>query len=88
MSLFALRQRMPVAVFLVLLAIVLVLAGFACACLSDHPLQALERLAGVPAPSSPAFGMWAFAALSGVALITAPVIARRLSQAQLQRFLV
>jgi len=41
---------MPLVAFVLLAVVCLALLGFACACLSDHPMQALERaLAGVAA---------------------------------------
>ena len=46
MSLQALRGRMPLLAFILLAVVCLALVGFACACLSDHPVQALERALG------------------------------------------
>jgi len=44
------RARLPLVVFILLLVVALLLLGFACACLSDHPMQAIERvLASIPA---------------------------------------
>lgn len=41
---------MPLVAFILLAVLCLALFGFACACLSDHPMQALERaLASIPA---------------------------------------
>jgi hypothetical protein len=50
MSLATLRGRMPLVGFILLAILCIALFGFACACLSDHPMQALERaLAAIPA---------------------------------------
>lgn len=87
MSLFGLRQRMPLSVFIVVLAIALVLAGFACACLSDRPLQALERLVvAVAAEPSPLLDAWAFAGVLAFVFLTSRSAPQRLTQAHLQRF--
>lgn len=90
-SIVALRQRLPLIVFLFLLLLVLMLVGIACLCLTDHPMQAIERvvsaLAQVPAVSI----VWVFL-LAG----TLPLSLRRSAQqaeigraspAALQRFL-
>ena len=39
----ALRKRMPLIVFLLLALLLLMLVGLVCACLSDSPIQAIER---------------------------------------------
>jgi hypothetical protein len=43
-GLIALRTRMPLIVFLFLALLLLMLVGFACACLTDNPMQAIERV--------------------------------------------
>lgn len=87
MSLYALRQRMPLPVLIVVLAIALVLAGFACACLSDHPLQALERLAvALAAEPFPLLEAWALAAVFAFVSLASQSAFPRLTQAHLQRF--
>ena len=40
----ALRKRMPLIVFLLLLLLVVMLVGLACACLTDNPMQTIERV--------------------------------------------
>jgi len=40
----ALRKRMPLIVFLLLALVLLMLVGLACACLTDNPMQAIERV--------------------------------------------
>jgi hypothetical protein len=64
MALRSLRGRMPLVAFIPLAVVCLALLGFACACLSDHPMQALERaLAGLAA--LPAIvEVWSIAAAS------------------------
>jgi len=43
-GLLALRERIPLIVFLLLALLLLMLVGLACACLTDDPMQAIERL--------------------------------------------
>ena len=58
------RARMPLVVFILLLIVALLLLGFACACLSDHPMQAIERvLASIPAVP-PVLEVWSANALA------------------------
>ena len=40
-----LRERLPLVVFVLLLVLLVMLVGIACACATDHPMQALERFA-------------------------------------------
>jgi uncharacterized SAM-binding protein YcdF (DUF218 family) len=93
MSLQALRGRMPLLAFILLAIVCLALFGFACACLSDHPMQALERALGA-IPALPALvEVWLALAVLGLgsgALLTAAVAARARapSAAGLQRFLL
>jgi hypothetical protein len=92
MSLEALRERMPVVAFILLAIVCLALFGFACACLSDHPMQALERALG-SIPALPALiEVWSVIALVSLAsamFVTAPrARARAPSPAVLQRFLL
>jgi len=83
---------MPLLGFILLAVLCLALFGFACACLSDHPMQALDRsLAAIPA--LPALvEVWA-ASLAALTAAAALVAARRSgsqapSPAALQRFLL
>ena len=92
MSLPALRGRMPLVAFLLLAVVCLALLGFACACLSDQPMQALERALGA-IPSLPALvEVWSLMALSllaaGSALTVVRPRSRSPSPALLQRFLI
>jgi hypothetical protein len=76
-----------------LLAIVcLMLIGFACACFSDHPAQAIDRAVSASAAAPAVIEVWSFVILG---LFAAPlVLTRRMgafgraSPAQLQRFLL
>jgi hypothetical protein len=93
MSLQALRGRMPLVAFILLALVCLALLGFACACLSDHPMQAIERAVGV-IPALPAlvevWSLVALLALGSGAVLTATTTARARapSPASLQRFLL
>lgn len=81
----AIRERLPFPLFIVVLVIVLMLAGFACACLTGHPEQALDRafvaIAGPPEPFVPA----AFAAVTTL-VATALVLPQLPARARLQNF--
>ena len=85
------RGRLPLAVFVILVVLCLLLLGFACVCGSDHHAQAIERaisaMTGLPALVE----VWS---LIAVALMGMGVLrsARRpafgcASAAELQRFL-
>jgi ABC-type uncharacterized transport system permease subunit len=86
-----LRQRLPFVVFVLLLVLGLLLLGFACAFITDHPMQVIERiLAGIPA-LPPVLQVWSVqVALFGfVALaLVRPIPNARPSPAVLQRFLL
>jgi hypothetical protein len=92
MSLQALRGRMPLVAFILLAVVCLALLGFACACLSDHHMQALDRALGA-IPALPALvEVWSLlvvltlAAGALLARATTPTCAP--SPAVLQRFLL
>jgi hypothetical protein len=92
MSLQALRGRMPLVAFILLAVVCLALLGFACACLSDQPMQALERALGA-IPSLPALiEVWSLMLVSllaaGYALAVVRPRSRSPSPALLQRFLI
>lgn len=85
-----LRRRLPLIVFVLLAIVALMLLGFACACLTDDPMQAVERALSF-APALPeAVDAWAilFAALATSLLIvrTTAAATGRASPALLQRF--
>jgi hypothetical protein len=91
MGLQALRGRMPLVAFILLAIVCLALLGFACACLSDQPMQALERALGA-IPSLPALiEVWSLTVLSllaaGAAAATVRPRSRAPSPALLQRYL-
>lgn len=90
-SLEPLRRRLPLVVFLLLVLLLVMLVGLACACVSDHPLQALERaLAGIAAQPALLF-VWALLAVSAILVVQSPrrhAAVGRASPALLQRFLL
>lgn len=91
MNLQKLRGRMPLVAFVLLAVICLAILGFACACLSDQPMQALERALGA-IPSLPALiEVWSLTILSFLAAGAAAAAVRPRSRAPspalLQRFL-
>jgi hypothetical protein len=78
-------------VFVLLVILGLLLLGFACACITDHPAQVIERvLAAIPA-LPPVLEVWSVhvLALFGLALaFVRPIPKARPSPAALQRFLL
>ena len=85
------RTRLPLVVVVFLVLIVVMLVGFACACLTDHPMQAIEKAlsailvvatfpAAWPVLTVGLFGAALTARFSGAAR-------NRASPAVLQRFL-
>ena len=87
----ALRNRMPLIVFLLLALLVLMLVGLACACLTDNPMQAIERVLAALAQLPTVAVVWTFAFASLVLAMPRlqPQAAGhgRASPAALQRFL-
>lgn len=82
---------MPLVAFVLLAVICLALLGFACACLSDQPAQAIERATSLGAAFPPLIEVWAVLIAS---LLMAPFVLvagergrSRASPALLQRFL-
>jgi hypothetical protein len=91
-SLESLRRRAPVAIFVLLLLVCLVLVGLACACFPDQATQALERTLAAIAHTPALTEIWFVVALAllmgatnGGARRTA---ARARSPAVLQRLLL
>jgi len=82
---------MPLVAFILLAVVCLALFGFACACLSDHPMQALERaLSAIPALPAlvEVWSLTVLALFSASALVAGRETLRRSrSPAALQRFL-
>jgi len=86
----SLRRRLPLIVWVLLVIVVLMLLGFACACLTDDPMQAVERaLSFVPALPTPAPWSGLAVALGAMLLVVAQrrAVEDRASPALLQRFL-
>ncbi len=90
-SIARLRRRLPLIVFILLAVLCLLLIGFACACFSDHPAQAIERAVSAPAATPAVIEVWSLVVLS---FLAAPLVLThrvggfgRASPSQLQRFL-
>jgi len=85
------RRRMPLIVFVLLLVMVVLVVGFACACIGDQPLKAAERTLGAGVSTPALVEMWA--ALVIVLMATPIAVGRRIdatgraSPAVLQCFL-
>jgi hypothetical protein len=83
---------MPLIVFILLCVLLLMLVGIACACLTDHPMQAAERTISALGAMPAIIELWTYtfaAALLSVAFLV-PHRRRavgRASPADLQRFL-
>ena len=81
---------MPLIVFLLLALLVLMLVGLACACLTDNPMQAIERVLTALAQLPTVAAAWSF--MFATLLIAIPRLQsqaagrRRASPAALQRF--
>lgn len=82
---------MPLIVFVLLAVVCLALLGFACACLSDQPAQAVERAVSLGAAMPPLVEVWALliASLAAIPfmLVAGERARSRASPALLQRFL-
>jgi len=61
LSIQRLRQSLPLPVFVVVLVLLVVMLGFACLCMTDHPTQAAERAISAIAHSPAIIEMWAAA---------------------------
>jgi hypothetical protein len=92
MSLLGLRARLPLVVFILVAVLCLALLGFACACLTDHPMQAVERVLTAIAAVPAVVDVWAAAVVAflaaAAAVATRRVVAEAPSHAALQRFLL
>jgi hypothetical protein len=82
---------MPLVVFILLAVVCLALLGFACACLSDQPAQAIDRAMSLGSALPPLIEVWSlvFVALLGASFLVAvrERASSRASPAVLQRFL-
>ena len=91
LSIERLRARLPFLVYVFLLVIAVMIIGFACACVTDHPMKSVDRaIEAIPA-ALPVTEVWSMLAivLGGLTVILArPRIAQsRGSPELLQRFL-
>jgi hypothetical protein len=86
------RTHLPLIVFVLLVLIAVMLVGVACACITDHPMQAIEQALSAIVVATALIAAWPVFAvgLFGVALtIRLSRAARdRASPALLQRFLL
>lgn len=87
------RRRLPLIAFILIAIVCLVLLGFVCACMSDHPMQALERALAVATAHPALVEVWGLLVLSlvtgsWVLAASAPQRARAPSITSLQRFLL
>jgi hypothetical protein len=82
---------MPLWAFIFLALVCLALLGFACACVADHPMKAVDRaLEAVPALPA-LIEVWSITALAAFAaawLLAGQLPVRTPSPAVLQRFLL
>ena len=88
----ALRKRLPLVVFILLAVLFLMMVGVACACLTDHPMQAVDRVSSPLVALPPLVVVWALLVL---VLAATPLLldrrthaTGRASPADLQRFLL
>lgn len=92
MAIQRLRKRLPLVVFVLMLVFGLLLLGFACACITDHPVQAIERALTAVATAPPVIEVWSTNAFALVLLTLAFARQARSrtspSPASLQRFLL
>jgi hypothetical protein len=93
MSLQRLRGRAPMIALILVAPLCLLILGFACACLSDHPIQALQQALGSAQAAPALVEVWSLmtvVALSAslLAANTVSARARAPSSARLQRFLL
>lgn len=86
------RKRLPLIVYVLLVLIAVMLVGVACACLTDHPMQAIEKALSAIPMAAALMAAWPVLA---VGLFGAALTARlsraardRASPAVLQRFLL
>jgi len=84
---------MSIVVFILLALVCLAILGFACACLSDQPIQALDRVVSALGHVPAVTDVWSLLAPASSALAASVMLllaarpAGRASPALLQRFL-
>jgi len=82
---------MPLVVFILLVVLLLMLVGIACACVTDHPMQVAERTISAISAMPAIIELWTYT-FAALLLLTFVVPYRRravgrASPADLQRFL-
>jgi hypothetical protein len=86
-----LRQQLPFPVFVLLVVLALLLLGFVCACITDHPALAIERALTAAATLPPLIEIWSLLVLAlapaTLVLVRDRAALVRGSPADLQRFL-
>lgn len=85
------RKRLPLIAFILLAVLCLLLLGFACACMTEQPMQAIERALGAVSSSPAAIEVWPLIVLSllaGAVLVGGRRPSPRQSLVLLQRFLL
>ena len=91
MALQRFRGRLPLVAFILLAVVCLLLLGFACACLTDHPMQAIQAaLSAIPALPAQ-IEVWPLivaSLLAATGLLATGLRAPSRSPAILQRFLL
>ncbi len=76
--------------FILLAVVLLVMLGIACACISDHPAQTIDRAAGAVAAAPAVVEIWSVMTLLvfvSFIVVRPQGLASRSSPATLQRFL-
>lgn len=86
------RGRVPLGVFILLLVVAVLLFGFACALMTDHPGQVVDRAAATIAALPPIIEVWSLLAVelalaSSLLWLRHAHLAARSSPPILQRFL-
>jgi hypothetical protein len=92
LSIQGLRERLPLIVFILLVVLLVMLVGIACACTTDHPMQSVERvLAAIPATPA-VLDVWTYAFIGTLLAALVASQPRRAvggaSPQELQRFLL
>jgi len=91
LSIQRMRKRMPLVAFILLFVLLLMLVGFACACLADHPMQAADRAISSIAAAPAIIELWTYTLAALLVVAFAATQRRRAvgrpSPADLQRFL-
>ena len=68
------RRRVPLIVFVLLVVMVVLVVGFACACIGDQPLKPAERTLGTGLSTPALVEMWAMLV---IVFMAAPIAVRR-----------